>query len=136
MTWVVDTSVLIDVAEDDARFGARSARALERHLTSGLVVCMVTYAELAPVFEGDAALQDLFLFGVGVEPRAEWSAQDTLAAHGGWHRHVQRRRTGDQRRRPLADVLIGAFAVRYEGLITRNAKDFRRLFPDLPLVGP
>lgn len=31
----------------------------------------------------------------------------------------------------LLDVLIGPFATRHQGLLTRNAKDFARLLPDL-----
>ncbi len=36
----------------------------------------------------------------------------------------------------LLDVLIGAFATRHQGLLTRNAKDFARLFPDLKVFEP
>jgi predicted nucleic acid-binding protein len=39
-------------------------------------------------------------------------------------------------RRPLADVLIGAFASRYQGLITRNTDDFASIFPDLKVGVP
>jgi hypothetical protein len=39
-------------------------------------------------------------------------------------------------RRPVADVLIGAFALRHQGLLTRNADDFGKLFPSLRLIAP
>ena len=42
MAWVVDTCVLIDVLEGDARWGVLSARLLDRLTPKGLVVCPVT----------------------------------------------------------------------------------------------
>ncbi len=133
MTWVVDTSVLIDILEDDPRFGRSSAVALEAHAGDGVVLCPVSYAELAPAFAGDTALQERFLDAIGVSYRQEWLWADTTRAHHAWNRLVRRRRAGLAPKRPLADILIGAFATRYEGLITRNSKDFAAFFPDLRL---
>jgi hypothetical protein len=39
-------------------------------------------------------------------------------------------------RRPVADILIGAFAAGRHGLLTRNAADFRRAFPTLKIIEP
>jgi len=39
-------------------------------------------------------------------------------------------------KRPIADILIGALAVEYGGLITRNPKDFSSLYPDLEIIVP
>ena len=36
----------------------------------------------------------------------------------------------------VADVMIGALAKANDGLITRNADDFRALFPSLNIVTP
>jgi predicted nucleic acid-binding protein len=136
MAWVVDTCMLIDVLDDDPRFGRSSALTLDSYAGDGLVVCPLTYAELSPAFQGDAALQDEFLHGVGVDFRQDWTWADTLRAHEAWHRFIDRRRSRSLPRRPLADVLIGAFASRYQGLITRNASDFEPIFPDLHLGSP
>lgn len=136
MSWVVDTCVLIDVLEDDPEFGAVSAHALEQLLPEGLVVSPLTYAELAPAFEGDLALQDEFLAGVGVQYQEDWTWDDTVRAHAAWHAHARRRREGLVRKRPPADILVGAFALRFQGLITRNPEDFKTAFPDLPLRLP
>ncbi|MCP4664149.1 MAG: type II toxin-antitoxin system VapC family toxin [bacterium] len=136
MTWVVDTCVLIDVLEDDPTFGERSARLIDAHSSDGLVISPVTYAELAPAFEGNPSLQDEFLGGVGVGFREDWSWRDTLKAHAAWHALIQRRRAGKTAKRPLADILIGGFALRFQGLITRNPEDFRTAFPSLELSLP
>lgn len=136
MAWVVDTSVLIDVLEDDPDFADGSVAALESRAADGLVISPITYAELAPAFEGRRSLQEEFLSGVGVAFEEEWRHQDTLAAFAAWHEHIRRRRQGDGPKRPIADILIGAFASRFDGLVTRNATDFRTAFPDLELLDP
>ena len=33
-------------------------------------------------------------------------------------------------------VLIGAFTSRYEGILTRNESDFRKVFPSLVIAAP
>lgn len=136
MAWVVDTCMLIDVLEDDPDFGLVSAETLDAHSEDGLVVCPISYAELAPAFLGDRALQDEFLAGVGVDYRQEWGWDDTVRAHAGWHGFIQRKRAGKAPKRPLADILIGAFASRFQGLLTRNPADFETIFPDLTLRSP
>jgi predicted nucleic acid-binding protein len=136
MAWVVDTCILLDVLEEDPSFGYVSAEILETRLQEGLVICPMTYAELSPAFQGDRALQEEFLTGVGADFREDWTRADTLRAHEAWNQLVQRRRSGQLAKRPLVDVLIGAFATRFQGLITRNPEDFARLFPSLPLLVP
>jgi predicted nucleic acid-binding protein len=134
--WLVDTCVLIDVAERDEAHGLASATHLQAALRRGLVICPVTYAELAPVFDGDRGMQEEFLAGAGVRFDEPWTRDDTLAAHEAWAAYVHHRRRRGVPKRPMADVLIGAMASRFDGLITRNATDFARLFPDLRLSVP
>lgn len=136
MAWVVDTCVLIDVLEEDPSFGLVSAEVLEESMGDGLVICPMTYAELSPAFQGDRALQDEFLAEVGVDFRQDWMRADTLYAHQSWNRFIQRRRSQQLPKRPLVDILIGAFATRFQGLITRNPEDFKRVFPSLSLRVP
>ncbi|HVG09550.1 MAG TPA: type II toxin-antitoxin system VapC family toxin [Thermoanaerobaculia bacterium] len=136
MAWIVDTCVLLDVLEDDPEFGRSSAVTLDAHVEEGLIVCPVTYAELAPAFQGDRSLQDEFLGGIGLDYRQDWLWEDTLRAHEAWNTFVQRKRAGLLPKRPLADILIGAFAIRHQGLITRNPDDFKPIFPGLTLRGP
>lgn len=136
MTWVVDTSVLIDVLEDDPRFGEASGRLLDALLPQGLTICPVTYVELAPCFEGTRSLLEEFLAGVGVDFSQDWHRDDTRSAFDAWQSHVQRRRSGEGPKRPIADILIGAFAQRFQGLVTRNGDHFRPGFPELEIRDP
>lgn len=136
MPWVVDTCLLIDVAENDPEFGEGSARLLDRQRSAGLLVAPVSYVELAPLFNGVTEAENEFLESIGVNWTQSWTWPDTMAAHRGWYQYILKRRMAKISKRPIADVLIGAFATRFNGLLTRNAKDFRPLFPDLRLEEP
>lgn len=124
MAWVVDSSVLIDIRMNDVKFGLASANCLAAHLSEGLAIAPVTYVEIAPAFKGGALIQNAFLELTGVEWLTSWTWSDTEAAHRLWGEHVQRKRAGQASKRPVADVLIEAFARRFQGLITRNPKHF------------
>ena len=136
MTWVVDTCVVIDVLEGDPEFGLASARLLDKMVVEGLALCPVSYIELAPAFLGDGGRQNEFLSGVGINFSLAWDWKDTQCAHKAWERYVERRRENRIQRRPVADILIGAFAAGRKGLLTRNPDDFRGVFPGLTLVTP
>jgi predicted nucleic acid-binding protein len=89
-----------------------------------LPVCPVTYIELAPEFAGDAALQEAFFQRVGVQWSEPWTRQDTENAFHLWVDRIAKKRSGRAGKRPVADVLIEAFAQRFRGLITRNSRHF------------
>ena len=136
MAWVVDTCLLIDIAGADPNFSVASAALLDARRSQGLTLCPVSYVELAPMFAGNQSAQDEFLFHLGVATTEAWAAVDTREAHAAWHQYVADRRTGSTPKRPIADILIGAFASRFDGLLTRNEPDFQRHFLRLPIVTP
>jgi predicted nucleic acid-binding protein len=131
MAWVVDTCLVLDVLDADPLHGPSSAALLDRHASDGLTVCPVTYIELAPAFDGDHQKEEFFLRQINVDWRSEWTRADTENAHAAWARYVERKRKGKGPSRPLADIQIGAFAERHQGLLTRNKGDFRPVFPSL-----
>ena len=136
MSWVVDTCVLVDVFEGDPEFAGGSADALDALSPEGLVVSPVTFVELAPAFHGDIEGEREFLAALGIETDSAFDDDVLLAAHRAWHRQILRKRAGDAPKRPVADVLIGALAMRRSGLLTRNVVDFRALFPALRIRVP
>ena len=136
MIWVVDTCVLIDVFCGDKTFSEMSSMALQSKLDDVLTVAPITYVELAPEFNGDAAAQDAFLDAMWIHRDFNGSKEAVLLAHKAWHEHIMRKRAGSTRRRPIADVLIGAYAMQKGGLITRNETDFRNLYPNLTIFNP
>ena len=136
MPWVVDTCLLIDVADADPRFGQRSSRLLAKRQARGLVIAPVSFVELAPAFDGVLEAQEHFLANLGIDWNEDWRWQDTKLAFAGWAAHIRKRRSATPNKRPVADVLIGAFAQRFDGLLTRNAHDFEKFFPRLRIETP
>ena len=136
MTWVVDTCVIIDVLRGDETFSMRSSMALQAKLDDVLTIAPLTYVELAPEFNGDVEAQNAFLDGMWIQRDFGGSEETVLAAHKAWHEHVLRKRKGEARKRPIADIMIGAYAMQKGGLITRNEADFRSLYPNLTIFNP
>ena len=136
MAWVVDTCILLDVILDDPSFAQPSAQLLNRHLPHGLTIAPATYIELSPAFSGDRAKQDGFLTRRSIVFSDEWTRAETSEAHRLWNDYAVRRRSSALPRRPLADVLIAAFALQRQGLLTRNAEDFRKIAPTLSIADP
>jgi predicted nucleic acid-binding protein len=134
--WVVGSCVLLDVALKDPDFGVSSSVLLEAKRREGLSVCPVTIVEVAPFFDGEAENVRTFLRLMGAESGPAWMEADTEAAAAAWARYVRLKRAGSAGRRPVADILIGAFALRHRGLITRNPEHFRPFFPKLNLAVP
>lgn len=133
---VVDTCIFIDIADDDLSFGRASALCVAAHLSEKLIISPVSYVELAPLFDGSTRRLDEFLDGLGVSRDELFELSDRADAFSAWSRHISAKRSGKAVRRPVADVLIGALAVRAGGIITRNGADFRSLYPKLRIIDP
>ena len=136
MIWVVDTCVIIDLVERDGKFSAASAAALESRLDDSFVIAPITYVELAPVFDGDIERQNAFLKKAWIDFDFAGNDAAVLAAHRAWYEHISRKRAGQVAKRPIADIMIGSYAMQKGGLITRNEADFRSLFPNLTICNP
>ena len=136
MAWVVDTCLLLDVALEDPKFFSASARLLDEKQADGLVVCPVSVVEISPVFAGQIAVVTEFLERLNIpwpEPRTH---SDTQTAFTAWNNYVVAKWQRQIAKRPIADFLIGAFAMRFQGRLTRNPSDFRQLFSALPIIEP
>jgi predicted nucleic acid-binding protein len=136
MAWVVDSCVALDVALKDPRNGLPSALLLEELRADGLVLCPVSVVEIAPQFGGLVLNVERFLALMGATPSAAWLEVDTENAAAGWARYVQQKRMGIAGKRPVADLLIGGFACRFQGLVTRDPQHFLPYFPGLATRQP
>jgi predicted nucleic acid-binding protein len=136
MSWVIDTNVLLDIALPDPTWVRASVDAVNTAAGAGLVVCPITLIELTPQFDSDVGNVIAFLETIGIDAHVPWLEADTLIASAAWASYVEAKRAKRATRRPVADLMIGAFAMRHTGLITRNADDLRPWFPKLKLVIP
>lgn len=136
MAFVVDTNIVLDLWVNDPAFAKSSAACLANHFSDGLVISPVSYIELAPAFRGDWSMLEGYLTQLGISYAEPWTSQDTRKAHDLWNQYVSLKRQGLAPKRPVADVLIAAFATRCDGLITRNGSDFVWALPQSKIVTP
>ena len=136
MSWLVDSCVLLDVLDSDSAFSRSSATIIDDMVAEGLFISPVTAVEIAPAFLGDSERQDHFLWEIGVSISDRWDDVAQHAAQAAWAAHIAAKRRGLASKRPVADILIGALALRHDGLITRNYDDFHRHFPSLNIMVP
>ena len=136
MIWVVDTCIILDILDRHAEFAKSSSLAIQSKLDDVLTIAPISYVELAPAFNGDIVEQNAFLDGMWIQHDFGGSEETVLAAHKAWYEHVQHKRLGGVPKRPIADILIGAYAMQRGGLITRNETDFKTLYPNLTIFNP
>jgi len=129
----VDTSVLVDVFDADARFGRNSAERLRDGFADGSVVaCEIVWAEIAGRFPSSAATRTAMTeLGIEFSATTETAA---IAAGVAWKEY---RRRGGRRERVIADFLIGAYAAaQADRLLTRDRGFYRTYFKTLRLIDP
>lgn len=134
MTTAVDSTVLIDVFQEEPGWAARSADALDAASRAGrLTVCDVVWAEVAGRFASPAAAAAaLATLGIEFDPMTAAAAGDAGRL---WR--AFRDAGGGRRDRVVADFLVGAHALHQaEALLTRDRGFYRRYFKRLRVVEP
>jgi predicted nucleic acid-binding protein len=129
----VDSSVLLDLLVEDARFAEAAEAALGDALAAGdVVVCDAVVAEVQTMLDTrETAMETLSSMGI------RYLATDEQAAVRAGHMQRRFRDRGGRRERVVADFLIGAHAMlQCRGLITRDAAFFRDYFKGLKVIVP
>jgi len=130
---LVDTNILLDVAENDPVWADLSQQQLElMALTETLVINPVIYAEFSI---GYARIEEVEAVLDAVALRVAPMPREALFLAG--KAFLQYRQRGGLRTGVLPDFLIGAHAA-VEGwqLLTRDAGRYRSYFPALKLITP
>lgn len=130
---IVDSNVILDVAQSGCHGSAWSAVALEQLLDEAiLVINPIVYAEVSiryrTVDEVERALPVDLYYREHLPYDAAFLAGKCFVTY---------RRRGGMRASPLPDFYIGAHAaVRGYRLLTRNAARYRTYFPTVELIAP
>jgi predicted nucleic acid-binding protein len=130
---LVDSSVLLDVLTEDARWFPWSSEELAVAAETGrLVINPVIYAEVSVRFSRIEDLEKAL-----AKPVFEREPIPYEAAFLAGKAFVAYRRQGGPRRSPLPDFFIGAHAA-VEGyqLLTRDSARFGTYFPSLTIIAP
>jgi len=130
---LVDSSVLLDIFEDDPRWGDWSQDALEKESRlEQLFINPVIYAEVSIAFQRIEELEDAIqvcgLKMTEIPREALFLSGKAFMAY---------KRMGGSRSTPLPDFFIGAHAaVASFKLLTRDPRRVRRYFPTVKLISP
>lgn len=129
----MDTNVILDVVEDDAKWAQWSLARLETAaLNQALLINAVIYAELSIAFRRIEELEAMLARG-GF--RIEAIPREALFLAG--KVFLQYRRRGGAKSGVLPDFFIGAHAaVARIPLLTRDAARYRSYFPTVELIAP
>jgi predicted nucleic acid-binding protein len=130
---LVDTNVLLDVLENDARWAAWSQEKLDAaSTTETLAINPIIYSELSIAFgrieELEAVIAEAALTVESIPREALFLAGKAFLAY---------RRGSGTKQSVLPDFYIGAHAaVMQWPILTRDAGRFRSYFPTVPLITP
>lgn len=131
--FLVDTNILIDLANQHAEWRAWSAEALGDAMRVGPVsINPIVYAELSVAYDSIEVLDEA-LEGLGVVRLPLPYEAGFLAGRA----FLDYRRAGGLRTSPLPDFYVGAHAaVDNLDVITRDPRRIRTYFPSVKLVSP
>jgi predicted nucleic acid-binding protein len=130
---IVDTNVLVDVLQDDARWADWSMDQLRsQSKVHELVINPIIYAELSLMFEEvealDAAVGRMELHFHELPRPSLFLASKAFLRY---------RREGGEKHNVLADFFIGAHAaVQRCAILTRDVRRYRSYFPTVDLLTP
>ena len=128
---MVDTNIIIDLRERDARWYDWSSTAVASS-NEPVSASAIVIGELAMRTAHEDELSKMLTgFGIVVKPLNSTAAFRAGLAHRGY------RQSGGTREKLLADFLIGAHAcAESEPLLTRDPRWYRSYFPELTLITP
>lgn len=132
METFVDSSVLLDLFTEDARWLAWSQEQLTQAAQQGaIILSAVVLAEIAPRFERIETLRSALPSMAIVEEIP------VAAAFLAGHAHSEYRRAGGVREAVLPDFLIGAHAaVTSRPLLTRDPRRVATYIPGATIIAP
>ena len=136
MKFLVDPQLVTDALEGESEAGNRAVALFEAHRADELILAPTSYLALSPAFMGIRTMQDRFLenFGIRVTKNAPAKVMD--AAYSAWSRYQQEnpRVTGGSS--VFDQLYIGAYALLYDGILTRQGDLYRKYYESLNIVEP
>ena len=136
MKFLVDPQIVTDALKGESEEGRRALDLFEAHKADELILAPTSYIALSPAFMGIRSMQDRFLEGLGIKVARTAPAKVMDAAYAAWSR-FQKENPGERGGMSAFDQLyIGAFALLYDGILTRNGALYRTYYETLNVVEP
>lgn len=134
--YIVDPRLVVDILEGDSEWGVRSARLMDRYRNHRLLIAPNSYLALGPAFMGMRSLQDAFLANLGISVTQKFPIEVMDAAYKAWCAYNGDHPGASGPGSAFDSLYIGAIALLYDGIITRQGDLYRRYYPSLPVIEP
>ena len=136
MKYLVDPQLITAILDVKSKLSKRITAWLEEHRTDEILLAPTSYIALSPAFMGNQATQDRFLSNLGIKVAKQASAKVMDDAYAVWNRFQEETTRVKGGGFVFDQLYIGAFALQYDGLLTRHGDLYRRYFKDLNVIEP
>ena len=136
MKFLVDPQLVIDALDGDSEAGKRAVALFEAHRADELVLAPTSYLVLSSAFMGIRSMQDRFLENFGIRVTRNAPAKVMNAAYSAWSRYQQENPRIAGGSSVFDQLYIGAYALMYDGILTRHGDLYRKYFETLNILEP
>ena len=136
MKFLVDPQLITDALKGESEAGKSALALFEAHKEDELILAPTSYIALSPAFMGIRSMQDRFLETLGVRVTRNAPAKVMDAAYSAWSRYQQDNPRIAGGNSVFDQLYIGAYALLYDGILTRQGDLYRKYFETLNVVEP
>ena len=136
MKFLVDPQLITDALKGESEAGKSALALFEAHKADELILAPTSYVALSPAFMGIRSMQDRFLETIGVRVARNAPAKVMDAAYSAWSRYQQDNPRIAGGNSVFDQLYIGAYALLYDGILTRQGDLYRKYFETLNVVEP
>ena len=133
--YIVDPQLVTDILDARSAAAARANALIEAHRGDELILAPTSYVALSSEFMGIRPMQDRFLENLGIKVARTASEKVMNAAYSVWSRY-QKDNPGAEGPGIFESLYIGAYALLYDGLLTRQGRLYRKYFETLTVLEP
>ena len=133
--YVVDPQLVTDILDAKSEAAVRANALIEEHRGDELILAPTSYVALSSAFMGIRSMQDRFLTNLGIRVAKTASGRVMDAAYSAWSRY-QKDNPGSEGPGIFESLYIGAYALLYDGLLTRQGDLYRKYFETLTVLEP
>ena len=136
MKFLVDPKLVVDALASESEEGRSALALFEAHREDDLVLAPTSYIALSPSFMGIRSMQDRFLDNLGIRVARNAPAKVMDAAYQAWSRYQKDNPVMKGGMGVFDQLYIGAYALLYDGIMTRDSALYRTYFDTLNVIEP
>lgn len=137
MKYLVDPQLLHDILDAKSNWREAVTALFEAHKGDELILAPTSYVTLSETFGGMRSTQDRFLGSLGVKVAKNAPARVVDSAYAAWSAYQRDNpNCGPGEENAFDALYIGAYAMLYDGILSRRGDFYRRYFVSLNVLEP